>query len=603
MKHKRLLSVFLAVFILSLSITSSYTTAYASEHGGGGGNVYDYIYGEDGWKTDDDGVVRPILGDELNPVTSKFMNFLCLYSSIIGKAGAVSGLSDEMLNTFDTIRKSGKLANWVNNNISDINLKDGVLKIGKNALSNWRDVFRNNCYDMGSYLLLTSNMSRDYALDKAVSNSYSSAELQVVQAFLDNYGDCYFYGVRSNYIDRMVGINTSISPQFIIWDGYRSSNEKRFYTIKNSQLSSCEFRVFDRTGHSEYGTALYSSWNYSYHGEPLKVFSSTVSAKMYYGILNSDTTLNVYQYNNYSPTDISINMNTYNNTDYTTINNNIYQEINNEKNTYIENNTTISEDELQLIIDKTIKKYLELDVDIDTGGGSGGDNTGGGSGDDSGGGDFDDSTIVEWLKKIYDTLTTSDTRLELMNDILVNTQGFIKSLGEDVKEIVTSLTHISDTLDELLDISDDSGGNSIFDLIKKWFLKQLDNFNDLLNNIVGTLVGNLLKDLVDFFVGEDGLSDAVLSPAKALASSAQSKFPTSIPWDVIAIVKVMSAEPETPKFEIPFVIERWNVNYTIKIDFSKYEKVADLSRNMLTITFLLFLTIQTRNLYGSLSKN
>ena len=65
----------------------------------------------------------------------------------------------------------------------------------------------------------------------------------------------------------------------------------------------------------------------------------------------------------------------------------------------------------------------------------------------------------------------------------------------------------------------------------------------------------------------------------------------------------MSAEPQPPKIDVPFKVERLGIDYTIKIDLSKADKVAELSRNMLTVTFLLFLTIQTRKLYGAMSKN
>ncbi len=594
MKHKRLLSVLLAVFILSLSITSSYTVSFASALSDDDIKKYDTIYGVGNWKYDGTTVTPGSVDLDSNPAIGKFEKFLVLNTGICGLGSAT-------IDTLKKINEVGTFAEWVNNNINDINLKDGVLKIGKNALSNWRDVFRNNCYDLGAYRLITNNTSNTERLSIYPTSSMKYDPRSDIQTkVFDEYDSYFYFSGQFHYIKE----KDSIKDYFLLWKNFNSSSNYSpelysfdGYTLKYERsLHYCYY--VDGSGYLNYGSFTFSpnSYNYLYHGLPFKIFSSVDSANAYYfGVLNSNKTINVYQYNNYSPTDISINMNTYNNTDYTTINNNIYNEINTEKNTYIENNTTISEEELQKIIEVTIKKYMTTTDNPDSGGDSGGGS--------SGGSNFDDSTIVEWLKKIYDTLTTSDTRLELMNDILVNTQGFIKSLGEDAKEIITTLTHISDTLDELLDISDDSGGNSIFDLIKKWFLKQLDNFNDLLNNIIGTLIGNLLKDLVDFFIGEDGLTDAVLSPAKALASSAQSKFPTSIPWDVIAIVKVMSAEPETPKFEIPFVIERWNINYTIKIDFEKYEKVADLSRNMLTITFLLFLTIQTRNLYGSLSKN
>ena len=127
----------------------------------------------------------------------------------------------------------------------------------------------------------------------------------------------------------------------------------------------------------------------------------------------------------------------------------------------------------------------------------------------------------------------------------------------------------------------------MFDRLIDFLFRTLSNLlADLLGDVIGTIIGDLGK---------------VTGPAKGLADAAQTKFPTSIPWDIIAIIGVMSAEPECPKFEIPFSVPRLGINETIKIDLSKADKVAELSRKMLTVTFLLFLVVQTRKLYGSMN--
>ena len=92
-------------------------------------------------------------------------------------------------------------------------------------------------------------------------------------------------------------------------------------------------------------------------------------------------------------------------------------------------------------------------------------------------------------------------------------------------------------------------------------------------------------------------------PARALASEAKSRFPTNIPWDIVAIIGVFSATPETPYFELPFSIPKLGIDEKIVIDFEKAENLGKLSRSMFEIIFLLFLVIQTRKLYGSVNSN
>ena len=296
---------------------------------------------------------------------------------------------------------------------------------------------------------------------------------------------------------------------------------------------------------------------------------------------------------NYTPVDLTFNLSTYNNTDYNTINNNAYNTINNNQTTIINDNGSISEKELQEIIDEAINSFKSVLNNV---------------------GNIDQTTqqIVEQLlliKKgitdgfkdilenlsqstgdsftgILDKTTNIDVTLQL---ILEKTSTMNDGIIEKLEEIITNtipIQSIADKLDEIIEKLGGSSGNSFFDLLK---------------DILSETVGNLLADLIKLFIGEGGVSDAILSPASALASSAQSRFPTCIPWDIVAIIGTFSAEPETPVFELPFSIPSLKINETIVIDFTKAESLAKLSRTMFELTFLLFLLIQTRNLYGAVT--
>lgn len=76
------------------------------------------------------------------------------------------------------------------------------------------------------------------------------------------------------------------------------------------------------------------------------------------------------------------------------------------------------------------------------------------------------------------------------------------------------------------------------------------------------------------------------------------KFPFSIPFDVYNIVNLLSAEPKAPVFNIPFESEDLGIDYTMEIDLSEYDWIANIVRWILYIIFLVGLAIKTNSLIG-----
>lgn len=596
---KKILSIFLSISILSVAFFGSYLSVSASgdsdfykylqvgevsEHDKG---IYDSVYGSDGWYTDSDGYLWiDKSNNAYNSISSKVMMSMVPYSGVSASYTAVASAVNKLY-------RANKLFDWVNDHKSDMNLKNGILSIGKNAISAWGDVFRNNCYDMGGYKLITNNIDKSSLL--TLCNSLDADGMSNLSSLIDSYDTYFFSPVLSFH--QFIGCNDDF---FLVY----SKDYTYFYHFNSGALEKINFPKiqFFHTGKwsviSGSSSYLYNEYTWYYHGLPLKVFSSSSAAESYYGIHYSSDVSDFYSFDNFEYKDIDINLSAVKNTNYEQIFNNTYNTINEEKNTYITNNSSISEEELQKIIEKALEKYLSDTGD--SGGSSGGDSggsSGGSSGGDSGGGSSGGTTtdlsgIEKLLKSIEHFLDLieqhtgwTDTRLELTNSVLSNMQTVINTIGD-------TLTGQQDILKEIRDLLDADSGKSIF-----------DHLGDILDNSIGELLGNLLKDLVDFFIGDGGIVEAVTSPSSALASTAQTKFPTSIPWDIIAIIRIMSAEPQPPKIDVPFKVERLGIDYTIKIDLSKADKLAELSRNMLTVTFLLFLTIQTRKLYGAMSKN
>lgn len=73
-------------------------------------------------------------------------------------------------------------------------------------------------------------------------------------------------------------------------------------------------------------------------------------------------------------------------------------------------------------------------------------------------------------------------------------------------------------------------------------------------------------------------------------------FPFCIPWDLYDMVTILVAEPVAPRVQYPFVIEPLNVNYTIDLDFSKFDSVAAVLRTMELLAAGIGLALMTKRL-------
>lgn len=70
-------------------------------------------------------------------------------------------------------------------------------------------------------------------------------------------------------------------------------------------------------------------------------------------------------------------------------------------------------------------------------------------------------------------------------------------------------------------------------------------------------------------------------------------FPFCIPFDMISIIRVLSAEPQAPRFEFPIRSEKYDIDYTFVIDLSDFEPVAKIFRLGETILFMIGLMTVT----------
>lgn len=70
-------------------------------------------------------------------------------------------------------------------------------------------------------------------------------------------------------------------------------------------------------------------------------------------------------------------------------------------------------------------------------------------------------------------------------------------------------------------------------------------------------------------------------------------FPFCIPFDFIALLEVLEAEPVAPKFEYPFVIPSLNINETLVLDLSFLDEEMAIVRKLELISFIIGLMFLT----------
>lgn len=79
----------------------------------------------------------------------------------------------------------------------------------------------------------------------------------------------------------------------------------------------------------------------------------------------------------------------------------------------------------------------------------------------------------------------------------------------------------------------------------------------------------------------------------------KTKFPFCLPWDLYNLFSVLAAEPEAPKFVIPYKNNMLGIDEEYVLDFSKYEDAAKIIRFFTGAGFVLALILISRKLTGS----
>lgn len=295
------------------------------------------------------------------------------------------------------------------------------------------------------------------------------------------------------------------------------------------------------------------------------VFYSRQALNNYINRLNGNAVSNYYISTEIVNNDYSTTVNKiydYSSHDtYTTVNNKITK-------TITEKGSGLTEEEYQKIVND-VTKQLREEIDSKDDGG----NTGGGSGGDSGNTGGGESNT--WLEKIYNrlgdilqkigTVTGVDTLLSLVQQIADDVHKLKngEAIAPDLSVTNGLLSDISASLKTLIAVQ--SAGD----------------IADLLTDTVGDKISDFVDNL------KSGVSE--------VTDALQEVFPFSIPWDLMAIFGLFSAESKAPVFDIPIVVPSLGINETFHIDFSDFEYISVICRTMLGISFavgLMWITIE-----------
>lgn len=167
------------------------------------------------------------------------------------------------------------------------------------------------------------------------------------------------------------------------------------------------------------------------------------------------------------------------------------------------------------------------------------------------------------------------------------------NIAGTIAAILAGLTPIAGFLEYIL-----AGQVSLTDAIEAGITGVIDGIGD----IAGTLTDGITTSLTDIQTSIGSLLDPPtetldLDKLKNLNSVLFTKFPFSIPFDFIAIVTAINADPVAPVLSIPFNFQDFGgSNTNVEIDLSIYDNFANIARQIGFIGFVIFMLFNTRKL-------
>lgn len=202
-------------------------------------------------------------------------------------------------------------------------------------------------------------------------------------------------------------------------------------------------------------------------------------------------------------------------------------------------------------------------------------------------------SVVQSLRNIYGYLQHMDSVLEVH---CVHIRNKIEESAVFIANYMRSLVH---WLAEQLDYDDTYGTDSYDDSL-------LTTINEKLGG--GTYEPNPIKDELGYYEWLDDLWERFLlgddweSSASSISASfgqLRTRFPFSIPWDIVALFRLFVHEPVTPVFDLPLYFSG-SSSTPVRVDLTPWDGVASVVRPLIYVIFALKLALLSRDLLAGL---
>lgn len=179
----------------------------------------------------------------------------------------------------------------------------------------------------------------------------------------------------------------------------------------------------------------------------------------------------------------------------------------------------------------------------------------------------DDSAVIadyDDLSGLTNTTVTENGTTTVYNTFYITQDGQALQTGQDIADIVGALQQALDDLNRKLEVIPQTAETAA--------------------------KGTITPNYSDFDLGNLDLS--------GLGALLTTRFPFSIPWDIIRIFQTFVAEPEAPSWTVDLLpIEQFeNVNTEITIDLGQYPLVGQISRYFCIIELCIGLCYITKRL-------
>lgn len=191
-------------------------------------------------------------------------------------------------------------------------------------------------------------------------------------------------------------------------------------------------------------------------------------------------------------------------------------------------------------------------------------------------------------------ITVTNEKLEGVLDKLTEIDNTGKDIDNKLKDLLDWLG-IGDGDGDII-----GGSGSFYDKVLLYLDKILKQLKSIKRwTIVDTVIDGVdaIADWLDLIHDilsdvDDGMESAVATLSSALDDATgllKGKFPFSVPWDILFLVTLLSAEPETPYFEIPIDFDvsaiDLHIHYDFVLDFAPYKYLSDIARVLLSMTY------------------